>query len=197
MEVPEHLSLLYPIQLKGRLDLDKNILNVVNNKEENNTSVFESTPPILNAEEIRKLAKLVIKIEFLASGRIQKEPDESSNLITNDKEDGRRISINEHDEQSNENENINTNENINDKKSTEYDGLFTVVSANLLTPAIPDGASDEELIAILEALVSRMNNAINTINMNRIKSILESDQDKDKIMNDILNITEMMKQIPN
>ena len=191
MEVPEHLSLLYPIQLKGRLDLDKNILNVVNNKEENNTSVFESTPPILNAEEIRKLAKLVIKIEFLASGRIQKEPDESNNLITNDKEDGRRISLNDNDEQ------INENENINDKKSKEYDGLFTIVSATLLTPAIPDGASDEELIAILEALVSRMNNAINTINMNRIKSILESDQDKDKIMNDILNITEMMKQIPN
>ena len=190
MEVPEHLSLLYPIQLKGRLDLDKNILNVVNNKEENNTSVFESTPPILNAEEIRKLAKLVIKIEFLASGRIQKEPEESNNLITNDK-DGRRISLNDHDEQ------INENENTNDKKSKEYDGLFTIVSATLLTPAIPDGASDEELIAILEALVSRMNNAINTINMNRIKSILESDQDKDKIMNDILNITEMMKQIPN
>ena len=190
MEVPEHLSLLYPIQLKGRLDLDKNILNVVNNKEESNTSVFESTPPILNAEEIRKLAKLIIKIEFLASGRIQKEPEESNNLITNDK-DGRRISLNDHDEQ------INENENTNDKKSKEYDGLFTIVSATLLTPAIPDGASDEELIAILEALVSRMNNAINTINMNRIKSILESDQDKDKIMNDILNITEMMKQIPN
>lgn len=226
LEVPEHLSLLYPIQLKGRLQLDKNIATTPGAREETNTSMFESTPPIINADEIRRLAKVVVKIESLAGGRVHKEPSEvmeKESEREHDKEESGQspkhyVQLDTDVEDGSDDKSDNDND---DDTSTMTGGtetekgvsrassrskskkhekgshahsshsLYSIVPSNLLAPVIQDGASDEELMSVLEALTSRMNNAINTMNFQRVRMTLQNcaDKDKDELIERLLKIT--------
>lgn len=205
MEVPEHLSLLYPIQLRGRLQLDKNFASTAG-QHEPSTSVFESTPPILHADELRRLAKLVVKIESLAGGKIQKEPTEMPEKDEDEKVESESthpqhfVQLDTDNEDDNEGDSSTKdkgekalNRHISHKDKSDWRDkekeVFAVVPANLLAPAIPDGASDGEMISILEALVSRMNNAINTMDFNRVRLALQQGRDKDEVIEQLLKIT--------
>ncbi|TIB37909.1 hypothetical protein E3P86_01988 [Wallemia ichthyophaga] len=219
LEVPEHLSLLYPIQLKGRLQLDKNSVTIPGSREETNTSMFESTPPIINPDDIRKLARVVVKIESLAGGRVHKEPSElmeKDGEEENDKDDGEQrtkhyVQLDTDLEDESDSKSSKSGKENDDDASTMTGGtetekgmsrassrtkskkedkeevfedssqsVYSIVPSNLLAPVIQDGASDEELVSILEALVSRLNNAINTMNFQRVRMTLEGSEDKDK-----------------
>ena len=221
LEVPEHLSLLYPIQLKGRMQLDKNDASTPGAREENNTSLFESTPPIINADEIRRLAKIVVKIESLAGGKVHKEPSEIADKggeKGDDEEEEQRAKHfvqldtdmeDESDDKDSDKDNDDNASTLTEgtetekgmsrassrsksrKKKTTPQRVYSVVPSNLLAPAVQDGASDEEMVSILEALVSRINNAINTMNVRRVRMTLENghDKDKDELIERLLKIT--------
>ncbi|TIC14478.1 hypothetical protein E3Q14_00827 [Wallemia mellicola] len=158
LEVPEHLSLLYPIQLRGRLQLDKNIASTAG-QHEPSTSVFESTPPILHADELRRLAKLVVKIESLAGGKIQKEPTEMPEKDEDEKVESESthpqhfVQLDTDNEDDNEGDSSTkdkgakalsrhtSHKDKNDLRDKEKE-VFAVVPANLLAPAIPDAGLD-------------------------------------------------------
>lgn len=200
--------MLYPIQLRGRLQLDKNIASSAGQHDEHNTSVFESTPPILHAEELRQLAKLVVKIESLAGGKIQKEPSEMSEkeeyervesesmhpqhfvqLDTDNEDDNEGDSSTKHQGETEKALSKHTSDKEENGSRDKEEEVFAVVPSNLLAPTIPDGASDGEMISILEALVSRMNNAINTMDFNRVRIALQQGRDKDEVIEQLLKIT--------
>ncbi|KAG8936815.1 cysteinyl-tRNA synthetase [Tulasnella sp. 418] len=141
LEVPEMLSLVYPMDLMGRLRYLA---------DEDSGGSLNARRVQFSVDQVRQLAMLAIRIEALASGRVFQH---SSTLTRN-------ASI----------VSAATVTGIEGDMSSEMVDHSKRLYANpeVLMPAIKDNATDADLLMLMESLSMRVENAISTLYLKHV-----------------------------
>jgi len=158
LEMPEFISLIYPRSLAGRLNNQGASLGGPDSKVD---EVYEPTPRMLDVNHIKQLATLVVRLEAVSAAAVHAPLSFSpGSASTTNKLSGTNADVSGE-------ERATTIGNSNKRPKSK------LLNGHLLTYPIRSESTDEELAAILENQVIRIENVLSSLELRSLGPIYD------------------------
>lgn len=158
LEMPEFISLIYPRSLAGRLNNQGASLGGPDSKVD---EVYEPTPRMLDVNHIKQLVTLVVRLEAVSAAAVHAPLSFSpSSASTTNKLTGSNVDVSGE-------ERAATIGNSNKRPKSK------LLNGHLLTYPIRSESTDEELAAILENQVIRIENVLSSLELRSLGPIYD------------------------